>query len=653
MKKTTKRSATAQDRHQERGAALIMMLLISMLLLAAGGALIVSTALSTTSVYEATPEMQAYYAAEAGLEDVLTVLRGNVAPLDTAAAPAAPASSVVASVSAFASSAYSAFMPTASAAPQSTTAPGGDIPDSQKISLRRAVDSAYADHPDDPANAPNLRLSRWLEYNYTPPDGDYADRVALTDNYSPLSGTAYRVALSDPDDSTTVGATTTGLFKGVPGATVSGDGLSLFVQNIDPDLNTVIGTATVTYVPRTAPAPTSSYPSLTTTLGSFNVTSTGIGASIPPGVRFQLSINQTAPWEASGSLNASLQGNIDPSLGATFLRVNFLKDAIRLDGTLFTLPSKLLNLTLPPASGSTPVQANITAPDPKRVLVRSTGFGPKGARKILEMLVTRSNLDFEPPATLTFRGANDCSGPTFSAGSSNAKEYVGADLNGADPPRPAFAVTACDYDNVVAGTSKPETVSGPPQIGILDNGAAVGTMSSEPVETPGFLQNADKARQYLNELEATARTQGRYFKPTSGSAMTVNSGTATNPVFTFVDGDCTLDGGAGMLVVTGNLEMSGNPSFDGIILVLGGGSVNRNGGGNGNINGSMVISKFDRTWPAADDDPAIVNHIEYPFLFPTFTTSGGGNSTMQYSSTAVSRALNIIGGPRVAGVAEL
>lgn len=642
MKKTMKRSAIEKDRRQnERGAALIMMMLIAMLLLAAGGALIMSTALSTSSVYEATPEAQAYYAAEAGLEDVLTVLRGNIAPLDAAAAPAAPVSSVVASVSAFASAAYSAFMPTASAA-------AGDIPDAQKINLRRAVDHAYADDPDDPQAAPDLRLSRWLNYNYTPPGGAYADRVTLGDNYSPLTGSAYRVELSDPDNSTSVGFTTSGLFKSPPGAAVvSGNGQSITFNNA---LGAGVGTATITYVPRTTAAAANSYPSTNTNLGSFNISSTGIGATIPPGITFRLNVNQTAPWEASAPFTATLSGLVNPVSLLNTLQVGFQKDSLRVDGTtirITNLVGKLLSLLVPPAGGSVPIQASVIAPEPKRVIVQSTGLGPKGAQKRLEMLLTRANLDFESPATLTVRGATDCSAPGFSAGSSNAKEYMGEDLNGNDPPRPAFAVTACDYDNVVAGTSKPGTVSGPPQIGILGEGTASGSMSSGPVEMPGFLETADKARQYLNELEATARSQGRYFSPATGTSMTVNAGTAANPVLTFVDGDCELTGGAGMLIVTGNLNMSGNPSFDGVILVLGEGSVNRNGGGNGNINGSMVVSKFARTWPASE------NNIEHPFLAPSFNTNGGGNSTMQYSSTAVSRALNMLGGPRVTGVAEL
>ena len=87
-----------------------------------------------------------------------------------------------------------------------------------------------------------------------------------------------------------------------------------------------------------------------------------------------------------------------------------------------------------------------------------------------------------------------------------------------------------------------------------------------------------KHRAFLADQKANAMGQARYFSEFSG-----DSGSTSNPAFTFVDGDCSLSGGAGLLIVTGNLTMSGNPSFSGLILVLGGGHVQRNGGGNGDV----------------------------------------------------------------------
>jgi hypothetical protein len=122
----------------------------------------------------------------------------------------------------------------------------------------------------------------------------------------------------------------------------------------------------------------------------------------------------------------------------------------------------------------------------------------------------------------------------------------------------------------------------------------------------------------------------RYYNPKNGDSYTVTAANTTPTGITFVDGNCNLDGGSGLLVVTGTLNMNGNPSFNGVILVLGSGVVNRDGGGNGNVYGAMVVASFNRNGNGG-------------FTAPSFNTNGGGNSTMQYDSLAVSRALGAIG----------
>src|SRR5687768_11136067 len=67
------------DRSRERGAALITALLVSTLLLIIGGALIMTTNLAAGLAIDSTAELQAYYAAEAGVNASLNVLRGNIA----------------------------------------------------------------------------------------------------------------------------------------------------------------------------------------------------------------------------------------------------------------------------------------------------------------------------------------------------------------------------------------------------------------------------------------------------------------------------------------------------------------------------------------------------------------------------------------------
>ena len=147
-----------QSRSRERGAALITALLIATLVLAAGGALILTTSTSTTTAIDATAEMQAYYGAEAGLQQALNVLRGNVNPHDITAGT--------------------------------------------KITFRNAVTRDKVNVPTDPTTAP-FRFSAWLQYDYTSAGSAYPDRVKVnpTDNtYSPLTGIAFNVSIIDPDN---------------------------------------------------------------------------------------------------------------------------------------------------------------------------------------------------------------------------------------------------------------------------------------------------------------------------------------------------------------------------------------------------------------------------------------------------------------------
>src|SRR5678815_1322921 len=69
---------SCESRAGERGAALITAVLLSMLLLAAGGILILTSTMTGITARDSTAEMQAYYAAEAGVAKTLEVLRGNV-----------------------------------------------------------------------------------------------------------------------------------------------------------------------------------------------------------------------------------------------------------------------------------------------------------------------------------------------------------------------------------------------------------------------------------------------------------------------------------------------------------------------------------------------------------------------------------------------
>lgn len=360
-----------------------------------------------------------------------------------------------------------------------------------------------------------------------------------------------------------------------------------------------------------------------------------------------------AYYAAEGGLQATLdvlRGNVSPRSGmATGSKISF-RNAITLstsnlpaDTSTSPRLSGWLNYDYTPTGQSLPDRVSLTSsyapqngmafsvevadPDntpsgePERLRLRVTGYGPKGALKKLELVVNRLNVDYDPAATIMMRSSEDGTPVTFSSGNSAAKEYSGHDHGGSGSVLPSFgATTNADRDIQIEAANK-NTVADP----VAENIA----MS----KLPKWLQNANQARAFINAQKANAQSQGRYFTSFSG-----DSGSSSSPQFTFVDGDCNLDGGAGLLIVTGNLEMSGNPSFEGLILVLGEGTVNRNGGGNGNIYGSITVAKFDKIGTGG-------------FLAPSFTTNGGGNSTVQYDSEAVKKALSL-SGPLVMGVRE-
>jgi hypothetical protein len=245
-------------------------------------------------------------------------------------------------------------------------------------------------------------------------------------------------------------------------------------------------------------------------------------------------------------------------------------------------------------------------------------------------MISRANFEFDAPAGVTLRGADDCSPLNLDTGSSGTKFYSGADFAGVDPQRPSFAVSPCDQDDANSGIIKHDTVADP-EIGLLTDDASGGLA----VEQPSFLDTADKARSYLNGLQSKAQTIGRYFKPGSGSTMTIND-SLTTPQFTFVDGNVSLANGSGFLVVTGTLTMRGNTNFNGAILVLGDGVLIRDGGGNGDIHGGITIAKFGRN--------------SGNFMAPTFITNGGGNSNVQYDSSWLNRGIG--SGMNVSGIRE-
>jgi hypothetical protein len=146
----------------------------------------------------------------------------------------------------------------------------------------------------------------------------------------------------------------------------------------------------------------------------------------------------------------------------------------------------------------------------------------------------------------------------------------------------------------------------------------------------------------VSQVAAAASPANTYTNATS----IANPGTVTNPVINVVTGnlDITNLTGSGILLVEGNASFSGRPNFNGIILVIGTGNVSMSGGGNGVIDGAMLIANlYDSSGhliPSGAPGAPIMNF------------SGAGNMTIQYDSCWVA-AMNQSSPYKSLGVREM
>jgi hypothetical protein len=193
----------------------------------------------------------------------------------------------------------------------------------------------------------------------------------------------------------------------------------------------------------------------------------------------------------------------------------------------------------------------------------------------------------------------------------------------------AGAQTAIDNLNAAGG--------GTPQV--TPSTAAALTSSN----TPDFLTTADKARSFLVTAADIANQAGRHFA--TQADVTGGFGTSSAPLTTFIDnygGAAVVLGagyqGCGLLIVTGPLITQGQTDFEGLILVLGDGTFNRNGNGNGHIDGGIIVASFDPNGTGG-------------FGSPVFSVNGGGNSDVRFNSDAIRKAFDSAG-VFVAGIHE-
>ncbi|TAJ97025.1 hypothetical protein EPO44_12750 [bacterium] len=300
--------------------------------------------------------------------------------------------------------------------------------------------------------------------------------------------------------------------------------------------------------------------------------------------------------------------------------------------TVSAVPTPLLSNVSFGVGSYSVIGEPVAGSSPKRVKLTSTGCLPGGdpcpsgnSKAVIEVQVDNVNLPL--PGTITLIGPS----ADFTGGESAAKLLSGDEGAGCGsaPSLPVVAVT--DAASKCCGPASVQTIINNSKLGTYVTSYAGG--KTDDVKASGAIDNIKSQSGFDltngNDLTVlVSKIQKRADSVVAGGATSVDLGSVGNERVVVVNGDLTLSGntsGAGILVVKGKLTLNGNISYTGVILVIGSGVMQRNGGGSGTISGGIIVAKVAGGVIGSG---------------PTLKTNGAGNSTIQYCSSGVNKAFS-------------
>lgn len=567
------RKTTRKIHHSEKGAALVTVLMISVLLGVACIALLSAVGANSKNSTDVLSETKAYYAAESGLQATINALRND-----------------------------------------------------------STVDYKYA--------AANPTLSAKLPYNYPIGSPTRAVIGGPANTYNPNTGAAYSVVVSDPDNSAaSLTFNTSGTFTSysvVGGATFSTNRKTIYIPNQTASPRTEItfndvGSTTNTFIGNPS-------------LGSFSISNVGAGVQLTGEIQFEINYRMTLPRTASKVIYGYVRqaaptvANPTPPKLITFQSQNYELIGSRLElcsSPTATVPCADVSFNLTTTPTPT-LYASITAVAPNRLKVVSTGYGPNGARKQLEGIIRNDLLN-----GLSSAAATTLIGPfappfRFEPGTSNGITYSGGNCASSVGCVPSFGLTNTGSLNYVTN-NPPGPAGGNPQQ------AQPPPALLDPNTIPEWQQSPATLEQMVNDARQRLliSNRSRYFVNPTGNQANFTVGTNQNPPgsfangtgITFCEGSCNIgaDGG-GILIVTGKLTNVGGFSFKGVIIVVGEEGWERNGAGNGQLIGNVIVAPYVRI------PYQVPLNYSATFLPPQYYVTGGGNSDVIYND--VSATLN-------------
>ncbi|MBI2359240.1 MAG: hypothetical protein HYV04_10110 [Deltaproteobacteria bacterium] len=231
-----------------------------------------------------------------------------------------------------------------------------------------------------------------------------------------------------------------------------------------------------------------------------------------------------------------------------------------------------------------------------RAILTSTASGPNGAKKVIVAYIKRGDFGLGAtslPGSLAENTETNFSGDTFSIN--------GHDRCNAAPSVPAIAVTdPALATEIVNNTISDGGLSSDQMDNVIGPGGIHSVHSTPPPEKAVF--------QYVNDYLALDHTT----LPGTTYGGNATWGTSSSPRITHVTGDVRISGtiqGYGVLVLDGALHVSGNFTFEGLVIMRGEGEIRATG--NARIYGAVLIGESSSQDADAELDIRGTVNIQY------------------------------------------
>ena len=279
-------------------------------------------------------------------------------------------------------------------------------------------------------------------------------------------------------------------------------------------------------------------------------------------------------------------------------------------------------------------------------LVTSMAITPQGSRRIGQYEVAAFSIT-PPPSALSLDGPAAIFNPAPSSNNyfANGNNTGAAAFTGPGGPAACSATGPAQVPAISTGDQQGVT-------NIAGNPVGTGSIPNNRINnytgtgaTPSIVNSGPTGSNQLSGQWSTPSTLNNLVSEIANGAdqsLTCGIGAPCNfpanglgtdaaPLITYVNGDFNMgsNSGSGVLIVTGTLNITGNSSFNGLILIIGQGHMVESGGGGGQFNGSIFLAKTNTcTNPSSPPQCTQLAALQSPVI----AWNGGGTNGIQYNS---------------------